>query len=147
MLLARHPVLTSLVMVALAAAAFAGKETGFLNRIVKAGSKSYRYQVYVPPGWSSGQRWPVVLFLHGAGERGDDGLVQTDVGIGRAIRRAAARVPAVVVLPQCRRDLWWTAPEMQDVATAALEASIREFKGDSSRVYLTGLSMGGYGTW
>jgi predicted peptidase len=55
--------------------------------------------------------------------------------------------PAVVVLPQCRRGAWWGDPRMETVVFRALEASMREFHGDSDRVYLTGLSMGGYGAW
>jgi predicted peptidase len=45
-------------------------------------------------------------FLHGAGERNDDGLQPTDVGIGTAIRSDRSRVPAIVVMPQCQKDLW-----------------------------------------
>jgi predicted peptidase len=121
-------------------------ETGFLNREVNLNGETYRYQVYVPQNWTKQQKWPVVLFLHGAGERGDDGLVQTDVGIGTAIRKNASRFPAIVVMPQCRKDIWWPAEQMQAQALQALEQSIKEFNGDRERVYLTGLSMGGYGT-
>jgi len=125
----------------------AGSETGFLNRRVTVGSVTYPYQVYVPANWSADQKWPVVLFLHGAGERGSDGLIQTEVGIGAAIRRHLDWYPAVVVLPQCAKDAWWTLPAMQAQALEALEKSIQEFNGDRDRLYLTGLSMGGYGTW
>lgn len=122
-------------------------ETGFLNRTAKVGNETYRYQVFVPNDWSKRQKWPVILFLHGAGERGDDGLIQTEVGIGTAIRRYVDRVPAIVVLPQCRKSLWWTEETMQAQALKALEQSIKEFNGDAARLYLTGISMGGYGTW
>lgn len=122
-------------------------ETGFLNRKIAVEGTDYRYVVYVPADWTADRKWPVVLFLHGAGERGDDGLVQSEVGIGGAIRRHADRFPAVVVMPQCRRNIWWQAPAMEAQALAALEASMKEFNGDAARLYLTGLSMGGYGTW
>ena len=126
----------------------AGKaETGFLNRTVTIGKNIYRYQVYVPANWNKNQKWPVVLFLHGAGERGEDGVVQTEVGIGTAIRKKNERFPAVVVFPQCRKDVWWLAPEMEAQAMKALEQSVKEFNGDTQRTYLTGISMGGYGTW
>jgi predicted peptidase len=125
----------------------ARRETGFLNRTVTVGKTTYRYQVYVPLEWSKEKKWPVILFLHGAGERGEDGLLQTDVGIGTAIRRRMERFPCIVVLPQCRKNRWWTEPEMEAQALKALEQSIKEFNGDPQRVYLTGLSMGGYGTW
>jgi predicted peptidase len=122
-------------------------ETGFLNRAVKMGASSYGYQVYVPSNWTKKKKWPVILFLHGAGERGDDGLIQTQVGIGSAIRLRADRVPAVVVFPQCPKDRWWAEAEMQAQAIKALDQTIKEFNGDTARVYLTGLSMGGQGTW
>jgi predicted peptidase len=93
------------------------------------------------------QKWPVILFLHGAGERGDDGLQETDVGIGTAIRSNRSVIPAIVVMPQCRRNIWWIQPPMDDLAIAALNAAIKEFHGDVQRTYLTGLSMGGFGTW
>lgn len=122
-------------------------ETGFLNRTVQLNQETYRYQVFVPANWDPHQKWPVILFLHGAGERGDDGLLQTDVGIGHALRTHAVDWPLVVVMPQCRRDKVWTDPDMQAQALAALDESMKEFHGDHKRVYLTGLSMGGYGTW
>lgn len=122
-------------------------ETGFLNRTVQLSLETYRYQVFVPADWNPHQKWPVILFLHGAGERGDDGLLQTDVGIGHALRTHPADWPFVVVMPQCRRDKVWTDPDMQAQALAALDHAIKEFHGDPQRVYLSGLSMGGYGTW
>ncbi|MEP7273266.1 MAG: alpha/beta hydrolase-fold protein [Acidobacteriota bacterium] len=122
-------------------------ETGFLDRAVTVGGVVYRYQVYVPNEWARNSKWPVILFLHGAGERGDDGLVQTEVGIGTAVRRYSARFPAIVVMPQCRKTRWWTENDMQAQALAALAQSITEFNGDKERIYLTGISMGGYGSW
>ena len=125
----------------------APKETGFLNRVIKVKNKDYRYQVYVPANYTKAKQWPVILSLHGAGERGEDGLAQTQVGIGGAIRFHSDRFPAVVVMPQCRKDVWWTDPEMEAQAMAILAKSMKEFRGDPKRVYLTGLSMGGYGTF
>jgi len=122
-------------------------ETGFLNRVVTVSGVDDRYQVYVPRNWTKKQKWPVILFLHGAGERGDDGLIQTEVGIGTAIRRHPDRFPAIVVMPQCRATVWWLEASMQAQALRALDDALKEFKGDPARVYLTGLSMGGYATW
>ena len=123
------------------------RQRGFLKRTIAIGAEVYHYQVFLPFGWQPQKTWPVVLFLHGNGERGDDGWRQTRVGIGPAIRRDPERVPAVVVLPQCRRGMWWTHAPMERLALAALEAAIQEFGGDPARVFLTGISMGGYGTW
>jgi predicted peptidase len=123
------------------------QETGFLDRTVTVDGTAYHYQIYVPANWNSGQKWPVILFLHGAGERGEDGLQQTQVGLGAAIRLHADRYPAIVVMPQCRSGVWWTDPKMEPQSLAALQHAMKEFHGDPDRVYLTGLSMGGYGSW
>ena len=122
-------------------------DTGFLDRTIALQGTTYKYQVFVPANWTPQQKWPVILFLHGAGERGDDGLQQTDIGIGSEIRSDRGRIPALVVMPQCQKNLWWITPPMDDLAIAALEAATREFHGDTQRTYLTGLSMGGYGSW
>ena len=122
-------------------------ETGFLDRTVIVGKDRFRYQVYVPRAWTAARAWPVILFLHGRGESGDDGLLQTEVGLPSAIRRFPERFPAVVVMPQCRKDSFWTSPEMEAQALRALDDAIKEWNGDSKRIYLTGLSMGGYGSW
>lgn len=132
----------------LSSAVFARKqETGFLDRAVSVNGTSYKYQVFLPESWSANKKWPIILFLHGAGERGSDGLIQTQVGIATAIRINRSRFPAVVVIPQCVKDGWWTQTEMEAQALAALSAATKEFKGDTKRTYLTGLSMGGYGSW
>jgi predicted peptidase len=122
-------------------------DTGFLDRTVTVAGTVYKYQVFVPDSWTPKKKWPVILFLHGAGERGEDGLVQTEVGIGKAIRLGRSRFPAVVVIPQCRGEIWWSQSPMDDLAIKSLAAASAEFHGDPQRTYLTGLSMGGYGTW
>jgi predicted peptidase len=123
------------------------QETGFLDRTVSLHGTAYKYQVFLPENWSPKHKWPTILFLHGAGERGADGLLQTDVGLPRAIRENRSRFPTIVVIPQCLTDHWWTQPEMEEMALAALAAATKEFKGDFKRTYLTGLSMGGFGAW
>jgi predicted peptidase len=120
-------------------------DTGFLDRSVTVAGETHRYQVYVPPDWSSKQTWPVILFLHGAGERGRDGILQTQVGLGTAIRRDRTRFPAVVVFPQAREGQRWSDLPMLQSALAALDAATKEFNGDPDRVYGTGLSLGGQG--
>ncbi|MFL5549048.1 MAG: alpha/beta hydrolase-fold protein, partial [Gemmatimonadaceae bacterium] len=121
-------------------------ETGFLNRSVSFGGQSYKYQIFVPASYTRSQRLPVILFLHGAGERGSDGFMQTQVGLASAIRQNAARVPAIAVFPQATADSSWTGTLAQ-VAMMALDQTTREYQTDPTRVYLTGLSMGGNGTW
>jgi len=126
--------------------------TGFLNRtLVRSNGETRRYVVYVPHDYDPSKPWPLVMFLHGAGERGDGGLAQTDVGIGRSIRFRPHWFPCIVVMPQCpkespsgERASWVDVIDDIDLALAQTRA---EYNIDGSRMYLTGLSMGGYGTW
>ena len=124
------------------------QETGFLNRSVSVDGAEHRYQVYVPREFKRSHAWPIILALHGGGDYGGDGLRQTDVGLAHAIRRHADRFPAIVVFPQSPSG---GTPGFQArgerVALAALDKSMAEFSADASRVYLTGLSMGGNGAW
>ena len=117
----------------------------FYEREVVVGGVAARYQVFVPSRASGGDRPPVILFLHGSGERGSDGAKQTLVGIGPYLRAHQDRFPAIVVFPQAPDETEWAGNA--DLVFATLDAATREFNGDPDRTYLTGLSMGGYGTW
>lgn len=129
------------------ATALAQRETGFLNRSVRIDGVEYRYQIYVPRNYSDTVAWPVILALHGSGERGTDGLLQTQVGLSAAIRRYSDRYPAIVVFPQSPLDSQGWRGATARAALAALDMTQSEFRTDSSRVYLTGYSMGGNGSW
>src|SRR5438445_10522171 len=94
--------------------------TGFLGRRLTLAGQSHHYQVFVPFSYTASQRWPVILFLHGAGERGDDGLLPTQVGLGAAVRQNAARFPAIVVFPQLPAESLCTGTPAH-AAIAALE--------------------------
>jgi predicted peptidase len=139
-------VLALAVVLASARLAAGAVETGFLDRAVTVAGGTYRYQVYVPAAYSTAEAWPVILFLHGSGECGSDGLAPTVIGIGPAIRRLPARYPAIVVFPQAPADSSW-AGMPGEMALAALDRTLAEFHADSTRVYLVGLSMGGNGAW
>src|SRR2546426_11108396 len=110
----------------LVAAALQQVQTGFLDRSITVGGRAYHYQVYVPADYQTKQSWPAILFLHGAGERGDDGLLQTNVGLGPAIRQNPSRYPAIVVFPQVPRDSQWVGAPA-DMAVAALQQTMRAF--------------------
>jgi len=125
------------------------QETGFLNRILDQRGVTYRYQVYLPEGFRRDDRkpWPVILFLHGRGERGSEGMWQTQVGLPQQVRDHPERWPFVIVMPQCPLGSFWTDPPMLQMAMTALDREVEEFHLDPERTYLTGLSMGGYGAW
>lgn len=120
--------------------------TGFINKTVTMDGVTYPYVVYVPRDYAPGKKWPVILFLHGAGERGNDGLKQTQVGIGTAIRMSSERFPALVVMPQCAAGQFWSG-KMAEFALKALDQTVAEYNGDPDRLYLTGLSLGGFGSF
>ncbi len=122
-----------------------GISTGFLNKTMSVDGHERKYVVYVPSDYDPAKRYPLIVFLHGMGERGDDGLLQSEVGIGRAIRLKADLYPCIVVMPQCPKDkLWVTATKHIETAMQRTES---EYRIDKKRVYLTGLSMGGFGSW
>lgn len=122
-----------------------GLAKGFSSKAITVGGKERKYAVYVPEGYTPDKAWPLIVFLHGAGERGDDGLAQTQAGIGPAIVKNPERFPAIVLLPQCPNDTEWSS--QLDALEAQLDATRKEYTIDPKRTYLTGLSMGGYGTW
>ena len=141
-----HPLASMTLIAMLAASLAAQKPTGFLDRTVKSGALELRYQVYVPPTYDGHRSLPVILFLHGSGERGSDGIKQTQVGMPSQIRWHRDWFDAIVVMPQCPDDSVFRGA-VADAVYAALEKSVKEFHGDRERLYVTGLSMGGYGTW
>lgn len=138
--------LASLAVLTAARAESQNVQTGFLDRSITVGGAAYPYEIYVPANYSPAQQWPVILFLHGAGERGSDRLLQTSNALGAAIRRAPSAYPAIVIFPQVPNDSSWVGIPAQ-VAMGALDRAVAEFRVDPDRVYLTGLSMGGNGTW
>lgn len=144
--MAKHASTLILLVVLASCRTMTMQETGFLDRTITIHGTAYPYSVYVPRNFDRKHRWPVILFLHGSGERGSDGLRGTQIGPAAAIRHDPDRVPAIVVFPQAPPDTRWIG-EPADAAMAALERSIVEFHGDRSHTYLTGLSMGGYGTF
>jgi poly(3-hydroxybutyrate) depolymerase len=125
------------------------QETGFLNRRLELHGVTYRFQVYLPEEFHRGktQSWPIILFLHGRGERGAEGMWQTQIGLPMELRDHPERWPFIVVMPQCPYASFWTDPPMLEVAMAELDQETAEFHADPLRTYLTGLSMGGYGAW
>lgn len=102
------------------------------------------YLPYLPKGYRAGDgmRWPVLFFLHGMGERGSDlSLVKRhgpprEIGEGREL-------PFIVVAPPCPADRWWETVALN----AIYDRVMCSLRADASRVYLTGLSMDGFGTW
>lgn len=139
-------------LLALALAA-APAETGFVTKVFKnADGHESPYVVFVPHDYDPGKSEPapVILFLHGAGETkgAKGGKTPAEQGIGPHIRGKREKTfPAVVVIPQAETRGWQADGPNGKRAMAMLDAVMAEYKCDPDRVYLTGLSMGGYGAW
>ena len=102
------------------------------------------YLLFLPEayGGKAAKRWPLILFLHGAGERGSDVWQVAAHGPPKNVKEHP-EFPFIVVSPQCPEHQVWS----KDVLLALLDDITTKYAVDTNRIYLTGLSMGGYGTW
>ena len=119
-----------------------GKQEGHTFTQQGATPSQIRYLLYLPQDYDPAQKWPLILSLHGASLRGDDLDRITYQGLQRNIANGK-HYPFIVVSPQCPAGLWWPT-EMLD---ALLTEIVRAYPIDADRIYVTGLSMGGFGTW
>jgi predicted peptidase len=103
-----------------------------------------KYLLHLPAEYDAkdGRRWPLMLFLHGAGERGTN-LAKITVHGPPKLVKTNASFPFMLVSPQCPAGQVWS----DEALLALLDDVIEKHSVDERRVYLTGLSMGGYGTW
>lgn len=107
-------------------------------------SGALQYLLYLPPDYASKpkERWPLMLFLHGAGERGRD-VQRAAIHGPMSLAQQGTNFPFIIVAPLCPAgELWEIEPLLQ-----LLDRLTQTHAVDTNRIYLTGLSMGGYGTW
>src|SRR5687768_7393749 len=114
----------------------------FKKRITREVSANYLLYLLAEYKSDPNKRWPLMLFLHGAGERGTN-LSAVAVHGPPKIVKEKPDFPFVLVSPQCPAGERWD----DDTVMALLEHAIAKYRVDTNRVYLTGLSMGGFGTW
>lgn len=121
-------------------------ERGVLYRTVAAERRDNKYAVYIPRDLDLSKPAPAILFLNGYGECGTDGSKQLAVGLLPAVFLSPEKWPFVIVFPQkpVHNDSW---EQHEELALACLSAASKEFSLDPTRIYLTGLSQGGAGTW
>lgn len=104
----------------------------------------YKYSIQYPEGYKEkgDKDYPLMIFLHGAGERGTD-LSLVDIHGPVKELNTGRSMPCIIVSPQCPENVYWQVNRLEKTLAEVLE----ENRIDRSRMYLTGLSMGGYGTW
>lgn len=120
--------------------------TTFLPRSLTLRDTTYAYAITVPAKYSSAKAMPMIVFLNGSGECGTDGLKQTTQGLGNALRAHPEAWPFVCVFPQ-KPESSSTWMDHEDLVLATIERTRAELNIDPARIYLTGLSQGGRGTW
>jgi predicted peptidase len=125
--------------------------------------EEFKYRVLKPAKIEAGKKYPLVVFLHGAGERGDDNRLQLKY-FPEMMAQAEYRekYPCFIIAPQCRERQSWAGfgrrlsgsgietnkpSDELKVVMQILDKPIKEEPIDTQRLYLTGLSMGGYGAW
>lgn len=106
---------------------------------------NFGYAQYLPKDFDENQKYPLVLFLHGAGERGEDLDVACRHGFLKHVRESDADYPFMIVAPQCPDGKFWGC--YTESLLAFLDYICETLPVDTDRIYLTGLSMGGTGTW
>ena len=110
----------------------------------RAESVKMEYLLFQPAGYDAKakKRWPLMFFLHGSGERGTDIWKVAIHGPPKGLKHLED-FPFLIVSPQCPAGRFWS----NDTLLALLEEVTRKYAVDTNRIYLTGLSMGGYGAW
>lgn len=121
-----------------------------------------RYRLLQPEEFEEGQEYPLVLFLHGMGERGADNRAQLEWGVGAFAEESFRQDhPAIVIAPQAPDNDYWANLDWRNEGTGLMENPTKplqmvydliqrlsgEMPVDRGRLYITGLSMGGFGTW
>jgi predicted peptidase len=144
--------LTLSIFVVLAVSANAA-DTGFVDKTFKdSAGAEHKYVLFVPHDYKKGTPTPTILFLHGAGETkpkegAKPGKMPVEVGIGPAIKKRETTFPFLTIIPQAPVRGWQANGESAKMALGVLAAVEKDYSVDPKRTYLTGLSMGGMGTW
>ena len=106
---------------------------------------NFPYVKYLPKNFNEGEKYPLVFFLHGAGERGDDPDVAVRHGYMKYVREEGRQYPFIFIAPQCPKRKYWGC--YTESLLAFLDYVCETLPIDRTRIYLTGLSMGGTGSW
>ncbi len=118
--------------------------------IVDADGAEAKYVLFRPKSSlepKANEKFPLILFLHGSGETGTDGKLQATVGLGPVVKKQAETFPAFVIFAQSHKRTWSANSNDANRALKMVDDLCKAAPIDTDRIYLTGLSMGGYGTW
>lgn len=147
---------------ALAACTLAAKAGFQANSFSPSEGRTLKYQIAIPSELKPQQKVPLIIFFHGAGERGDDNQAQLTHGARQLLAFSETnKQPSIIVAPQCPKGKQWvdtpwgdlshTMPESpsesMQLAIELLDSLIEQLPVDTSRIYVSGLSMGGYASW
>ncbi|MCY1720656.1 alpha/beta hydrolase-fold protein [Prolixibacteraceae bacterium Z1-6] len=161
--------LTLLFLLGTAIHSQAQQEAGVFSKLLFVDNgDTLKYQILYPENYNPDEKYPLLLFLHGAGERGDDNKRQMNMGGNLFTKEQSLKDhPAIVVFPQCPVDTMWTArikhkneagewvfefsvkekaPRPAEMVNQLVESLIETPQADQQRVYILGISMGGIGT-
>ena len=121
-----------------------------------------RYRIYLPEKIDKKKKYPLVIFFHGAGERGKDNIKQLKHGVKQILAFTKKyKKPAIIIVPQCPKKQQWVDTPWRDdshtmpkepshsmkLAMAMMKEVMTNQPIDQKRIYVTGISMGGFGTW
>ena len=106
---------------------------------------NFNYVKYLPAGYDKTKKYPIIFFLHGAGERGNDLELAMSNGYMKYVKEQGKKYPFIFIAPQCPEEKYWGC--FTESLLAFFDDMINALPVDEDRVYLTGLSMGGTGTW
>ncbi len=135
----------------------------FEKRCYEENGYTLQYRLYIPKAYDCGEKYPLVVFLHGAGERGSDNEAQLKQAVQVMFNDPTSPIyDSIVIAPQCPQISQWVltpwvegnypacdVPESRELecVCAVMDEITGEYNVDRDRVYVTGLSMGGFGTW
>lgn len=136
-------------------------DTAMTKEVYDKDGQTMPYRLYVPENYNAAKTYPVVVFLHGAGERGNDNEAQLINGIQVLFDTQKQFKNAIVIAPQCPADKRWvetdwtlgnySSDEIAEEQLATVMNILRDvqskYSTDNARIYAMGLSMGGFGTW
>ncbi|MDB5341315.1 MAG: phospholipase/Carboxylesterase [Planctomycetaceae bacterium] len=124
---------------------------GFVNKVFHDDEGDHKYVVFVPKAYTPARPAPVILFLHGGGECGKDGTLQTTIGLGPYLTKVPDSFPFLVVFPQCedtrgRILMRWRPDQPDGIRALKILGDVeKQYKVDATHRSLVGWSMGGYG--